>query len=80
MNYRVKDTSLVFEGKRKIDWAEAHMPVLVSLRRKYEKRKPLKAVQDRGLFACDEGNWRIGENTQGSGTEISWCGCNPLGP
>ncbi|HKX80698.1 MAG TPA: adenosylhomocysteinase, partial [Nitrososphaera sp.] len=42
MEFRVKDVSLAKEGKNRIDWAEAHMPVLVSLRQKYEKTKPLK--------------------------------------
>ncbi|HEX7208297.1 MAG TPA: adenosylhomocysteinase, partial [Nitrososphaeraceae archaeon] len=42
MNYRIKDISLSSEGKKKIEWAEAHMPVLVSMGNKYEKTKPLK--------------------------------------
>ncbi|MGA7603618.1 MAG: adenosylhomocysteinase, partial [Nitrososphaeraceae archaeon] len=36
MDHRVKDISLAELGKKKIDWAEAHMPVLISLRKKYE--------------------------------------------
>ena len=34
-HYRIKDESLAHKGKKKIDWAEEHMPVLVSLRDKY---------------------------------------------
>ena len=30
MDHRVKDISLAELGKKKIDWAEAHMPVLIS--------------------------------------------------
>lgn len=78
MNYRVKDTSLAFEGKRKIDWAEAHMPVLVSLRRKYEKRKPLKAVRIGGCLHVTKETGVLVRTLKAAGAEISWCGCNPL--
>ncbi|MGA9149341.1 MAG: adenosylhomocysteinase, partial [Candidatus Nitrosopolaris sp.] len=41
MNYHVKDISLADEGKKKIDWAEVHMPVLIALRHKHQDEKPL---------------------------------------
>ena len=78
MNYRVKDTSLAFEGKRKIDWAEAHMPVLVSLRKKYEKKKPLKAVRIGGCLHVTKETGVLVRTFKAAGAEISWCGCNPL--
>jgi S-adenosylhomocysteine hydrolase len=42
MKFRIKDPTLAKEGRNRIDWAEAHMPVLVALSQKYEKTKPLK--------------------------------------
>ncbi|MGI0006004.1 MAG: adenosylhomocysteinase, partial [Nitrososphaera sp.] len=50
MEYRVKDISLAEEGKRRIDWAEAHMPVLVALRQKYSKTRPLAGIKVAGCL------------------------------
>ena len=36
MKYRIKDPSLAAEGKKKIDWAEVHMPVLFNLKKKFK--------------------------------------------
>ena len=45
MKYRIKDPNLAEEGKKKIDWAEVHMPVLSSLNRKFKLNSPLKGVK-----------------------------------
>ena len=42
MEYRIKDISLADKGKKKIEWAEANMPVLLSLKNKFKESKPLK--------------------------------------
>ncbi|HXT84465.1 MAG TPA: adenosylhomocysteinase, partial [Verrucomicrobiae bacterium] len=42
MEYRIKDPSLSSIGKKKIEWAESHMPVLLSLKQKYQESKPLE--------------------------------------
>ena len=42
---RVKDPTLVDQGKLKIEWAEAHMPVLVRLRSMYADKKPLDGIK-----------------------------------
>src|SRR3569832_847739 len=40
MEYDVKDIALAAEGKRRIEWAERDMPVLRSVRAKFEKEPP----------------------------------------
>ena len=42
MEYKVKDIALAERGKLKIEWAEARMPVLMHLRERHRKEKPLK--------------------------------------
>ena len=42
MEYRIKDKSLSSYGKKKIEWAESHMPVMLSLQKKFQESKPLK--------------------------------------
>jgi adenosylhomocysteinase len=78
MEYRVKDITLSREGKKRIDWAEAHMPVLVSLRQKYEKSKPLKGVRVTGCLHVTKETGVLVRTLKAAGAELSWCGCNPL--
>ncbi|MDQ3869168.1 MAG: adenosylhomocysteinase [Thermoproteota archaeon] len=78
MTYRVKDISLSLEGKRKIEWAEAHMPVLVAMGQKYEKTKPLNGVKISGCLHVTKETAVLIRTLKIAGAEISWCGCNPL--
>ena len=50
MDFRVKDLSLSLEGKMKIDWAQAHMPVPSRLREQHENIKPLKGIRVAGCL------------------------------
>ena len=78
MNYRVKDISLADLGKKKIDWAEVHMPVIVSLRKKYEDSQPLKGVRVAGCLHVTKETGVLIRILKAAGAELSWCGCNPL--
>jgi len=78
MEYRVKDITLALEGKNRIDWAEAHMPVLVALRQKYEKTKPLKGIRVTGCLHVTKETGVLVRTLKAAGAELSWCGCNPL--
>jgi len=42
--FKVRDLSLASSGRLRIEWAEKHMPVLVELRRRYARDKPLEGV------------------------------------
>jgi adenosylhomocysteinase len=78
MDYRVSNISLANEGKIKIDWAEAHMPVLVALREKYGKIKPLEGIRVAGCLHVTKETGVLIRTLKMAGAEISWCGCNPL--
>ncbi|WP_054853876.1 adenosylhomocysteinase [Vulcanisaeta distributa] len=45
MAYKVKDVSLAEKGRLLIDWAERHMPVLMKIRERFIKDKPLEGVK-----------------------------------
>jgi adenosylhomocysteinase len=49
MKYRVRDISLSESGKRKIEWAMDHMPVLAKVREEYGKEKPFEGMK---IGAC----------------------------
>jgi adenosylhomocysteinase len=78
MNYHVKDISLADEGKKKIDWAEAHMPVLVALRHRHQDDKPLKGIKIAGCLHVTKETGVLARVLQSVGAELAWCGCNPL--
>ncbi len=78
MEYRVKDLALAEEGRRRIDWAEAHMPVLVALRKKYSETKPLKGIRVAGCLHVTKETGVLVRTLKAAGAEISWCGSNPL--
>src|ERR687886_1356873 len=78
MKSRIKDPTLAKEGKNRVDWAEAHMPVLVALRQKYEKSKPLKGIRVAGCLHVTKETGVLVRTLKAAGAELSWCGCNPL--
>ena len=78
MEFRIKDPTLAKEGKNRIDWAEAHMPVLVALRQKYEKTKPLEGIKVAGCLHVTKETGVLVRTLKAAGAQLSWCGCNPL--
>ncbi|HSF00037.1 MAG TPA: adenosylhomocysteinase [Nitrososphaeraceae archaeon] len=78
MEYRVKDIKLADIGKKRIDWAESHMPVLNALRKKYESSKPLQGIKVGGCLHVTKETGVLVRTLKATGAEISWCGCNPL--
>ena len=77
-HYRIKNQSLAQLGKRKIDWAEEHMPVLASLGDKYRLEKPLEGIRICGCLHVTKETGVLIRTLRSSGAELSWCGCNPL--
>ena len=78
MNYRIKDILLAENGKKKIDWAEVHMPVLVNLRKRFEAKLPLKGIKVAGCLHVTKETGVLIRTIKALGAEIAWCGCNPL--
>jgi adenosylhomocysteinase len=78
MEYRVKDITLADIGKKRIEWAEAHMPVLNALRKKFEGTKPLQGLKVAGCLHVTKETGVLTKTLKAAGAEVSWCGCNPL--
>ncbi|HDN59710.1 MAG TPA: adenosylhomocysteinase [Candidatus Marinimicrobia bacterium] len=78
MEGKVKDVGLAEQGRLKIEWAEAHMPVLMALRRKYEKEKPLKGMRISGCLHVTKETAVLVRTLVAAGAEVAWSGCNPL--
>src|SRR5881396_915598 len=78
MNYRIKDASLAGEGKKKIDWAQVHMPVLFNLKKKLKEKSPLNGVKIAGCLHVTKETGVLIRTLCDLGADLSWCGCNPL--
>ncbi|MFZ1729888.1 MAG: adenosylhomocysteinase [Bacteroidota bacterium] len=77
-DYKVKDIRLASEGRMKIEWAESRMPVLMALRAKYSKTKPLKGFRIAGCLHVTKETAVLIETLTAAGAKVSWSGCNPL--
>jgi adenosylhomocysteinase len=78
LSYDVKDLALAGEGKLKIEWAGAQMPVLKTIQERFVKEKPLKGLT---LAAClhitsETANLLIA--LQAGGAKVVACASNPL--
>ncbi|MCX8229723.1 MAG: adenosylhomocysteinase [Planctomycetota bacterium] len=76
--YKVADLSLAAEGRLLIDWAESRMPVLMSLREKFEKTKPLAGQRITGCLHVTKETAVLIRTLAAAGAEVAWSGCNPL--
>jgi len=77
-NFKVRDLSLAEKGWQDIRWAEAHMPVLMKLRKKFEQSQPLKGERISGSLHVSAKTAVLIETLIAAGAEVSWSGCNPL--
>ncbi len=76
--YKVKDLSLADSGKLKIEWAESRMPVLMALRERFERTKPLKGHRIAGCLHVTKETAVLIRTLRAAGAEVFWSGCNPL--
>ncbi len=76
--YKVRDISLAAEGRKKIEWAESRMPVMMALREKFGKTKPLTGYRIAGCLHVTKETAVLIETLKIAGAKVSWSGCNPL--
>jgi len=78
MKFKVQDLGLADQGLLKIEWAESRMPVLMKLRERYSKDKPLKGFRIGGCLHITKETAVLVRTFIAAGAETAWCGCNPL--
>lgn len=78
MEGKVKDVKLADAGRLKIEWAEAHMPVMMALREKYSKTKPLEGMRISGCLHVTKETAVLIRTLIAAGAQVAWSGCNPL--
>ncbi len=73
-----KDAALSQEGKRRIEWADASMPVLASIRKAWEKEKPLKGLRVGACLHVTTETANLMRTLKAGGAEVALCASNPL--
>jgi adenosylhomocysteinase len=74
----VKDMKLAQAGRLNIEWAEAHMPVLMSIREKFRLEKPFKGVTVGFALHVTKETAVLVETLIAGGAKVAITGCNPL--
>lgn len=74
----VRDPSLAPEGKLKIDWVQAHMPVLNKIREQFEKDQPFKGLRVAISLHLEAKTAYLAKVVQAGGAEVVITGSNPL--
>jgi adenosylhomocysteinase len=77
-NFKVRDLEMAPLGRMRIEWAESRMPVLMTLREKYRKTKPMRGMRIAGCIHVTKETAVLVETLRAAGAQVSWSGCNPL--
>src|SRR4051812_32944819 len=74
----IKDLSQAERGRRRIEWAEAEMPVLRQIRERFEKEQPLKGVRLSACLHVTAETANLMRTLKAGGAELALCASNPL--
>jgi adenosylhomocysteinase len=75
---KIRDSKLAGSGRKKIEWAESRMPVLMKLKTIHSKKKTLSGVKIAGCLHVTKETAVLVEAFKAAGAQVSWSGCNPL--
>lgn len=78
MHYDVKDLELADKGRQRIDWAGKDMPVLLSIRERFLKERPLSGLRLAACLHVTAETANLMRVLKGGGAEVTLCASNPL--
>ncbi|MFR7736821.1 MAG: adenosylhomocysteinase, partial [Eggerthella lenta] len=78
MNHDIKDIALADEGLARILWADRDMPVLASIRERFEREKPLDGVRIGACMHVTTETANLMHALSASGAKVTLCASNPL--
>lgn len=74
----IKNPALAASGRSKITWAESQMPVLLQIRQRFARTKPLKGVRLACCLHVTTETAHLMLTLKAGGAEIALCASNPL--
>lgn len=78
VDYVVRDLNLADSGRLKIDWVQAHMPVLNAIRQEFERQQPFAGVRIALSIHLEAKTAYLAEVLRAGGAEVAITGSNPL--
>ena len=78
VDYDVKDMALADQGRLKIEWAEASMPVLRLIRKRFQKEQPLRGMRITACLHVTTETANLMKTLKAGGAEARLCASNPL--
>ncbi len=78
MKYKVKDVTLAERGRRQIEWAEHHMPVLMRIREQFRSESPLEGLRISCSLHVTKETAVLIRTLKAGGAEVWLAPCNPL--
>ena len=78
MNYDIKTTELASTGKQRIDWANRFMPVLDSIRDRFQNERPLEGLRVAACLHVTTETANLMKTLKAGGAEAVVCASNPL--
>ncbi|MBM4139443.1 MAG: adenosylhomocysteinase [Nitrospira sp.] len=78
MDYDVRDIKVADAGRLKIEWAEATMPVLRLIRKRFSRQQPLKGVRITACLHVTTETANLARTLKAGGADVRLCASNPL--
>jgi adenosylhomocysteinase len=78
MNYDIADPALAAAGALRIEWSNGRMPVLASIRERFEKEKPLEGLRIAACLHVTAETANLMTTLRAGGAEAILCASNPL--
>lgn len=78
MNYDIADPALAAEGHRRIAWADRRMPVLASIRERFELERPLEGIRVAACMHVTTETAVLMRTLRAGGAEVALSASNPL--
>jgi adenosylhomocysteinase len=77
-NHDVADLSLAEAGQARIEWADAQMPVLASIRERFSRERPLEGITVAACLHVTTETANLMRTLIAGGAEVGLCASNPL--
>jgi adenosylhomocysteinase len=78
MNNHIKDIKLASTGKKRIEWAAKDMPVLESIKKDFNQKKPLKNIKISACLHVTAETANLMRTLKAGGADVLLCASNPL--
>lgn len=78
MQYDIKDIKLAEKGKLRIEWANQSMPVLNTIKKRFQKEKPLKGLRLAACLHVTTETASLASTLKAGGAQVLVCASNPL--